>query len=48
MGFTTALFHGEISQGRGKRNGQVYEDAQFLIANKACGGYRLNLNFAIT
>ncbi len=46
MGFTTALFHGGISlRQREKEMDRFTKDAQFLIANKACGGYGLNLQF---
>ena len=46
MGLTFSLFHGGITpRQRELELSSFMKDTQFLVANKACGGYGLNLQF---
>lgn len=45
-GFKTALFYGDLSQKNRQESLKKFEsNAQFLIANKTCAGFGLNLQF---
>lgn len=45
-GYTCTLFYGKLSQKKRQESIQKFErDTQFLIANKTCAGFGLNLQF---
>lgn len=45
-GFKVALFYGDLPQQKRQKSLRCFEgDAQFLIANKTCAGFGLNLQF---